>query len=267
MKKLFYMATILLFLLNLVHIPAQKNSEPIFVNTKIGDTLSLSERNYYQLFPKIDDFQFAVFYLSPDSMLNAEVHYFKNGTTADTLIQNYKSLKSFNYQISARLALENQTIMPDIQYKNSYSDKGADVSVYRNDGDIISGELLSVKNNSMLVLKQECIEIAMESDCTEKINTSEINKLIIVGNSNLGEGIILGLLAAAAVAAVIYLSNENNSILNEDSGELIGITSLGCIALGVTIGILTSTPDKVIDPFSEDDISGLSTYSRFKKKK
>lgn len=263
MKTTFHLTIVCLLLINFIQVFAQDHREPILVNPSIGDTLSLSERNYFQFFPKIDDFHFAVFYLNPDSMLNAEVHYFKNGITADTLIQNYKSLKSFNYQISARLALENQTIMPDNQYKNSYLDKGADVSVYRNDGDIISGELLSVKNNSLFILRQECNENFLESDCTDQINDFEINKLVIEGNSNLGEGIILGLLASVAVAAVIYLSNESNSILDEDSGELIGATTLGCVVLGVTVGILTSTPDKVIEPFSEEDIQGLSIYSRY----
>ena len=41
------------------------------------------------------------------------------------------------------------------------------------------------------------------------------------------------------------------------------LSTVGCITLGVTIGIATSTPDEVIKTFSKYEMSGLSTYSRY----
>ena len=88
---------------------AQKDILPYVVNPLIGDTLTLEERDYYILFPQIEEFQFAVFYLNPDSSLNAVVKYYDDGILKDTLIENYKSIKSLNYHIYARNALENGT--------------------------------------------------------------------------------------------------------------------------------------------------------------
>ena len=45
---------------------AQKDITPYAVSPFIGDTLSLEERDYYILFPKIEGFQWAVFYLNSD---------------------------------------------------------------------------------------------------------------------------------------------------------------------------------------------------------
>jgi len=248
---------------------AQSDSSPFIVSSFIGDTLSLSERNYYQLFPRIEGFQWAVFYLNPDSTLNAEVRFTKNEVLKDTLIEKYKSLKTLNYHIYARDALEKGLPLETFNYQISGYQKGAEVSAYMNDGREISGELLSVKESSILILKPDCDENLNNLDCVIHRKASEIDKLIIKGNSNVGWGIGLGLLASLVAAAFIYSSNyDSNSWLagvaayNKSKTPVI-LSSIGLITLGTTVGILTSTPDKTIEPFSENDIVGLSSYSRF----
>ena len=271
MKHLFFTAFVLTITnFSGIKTLAQNDISPYVVNDFIGDTLSQEERDYYQLFPKIEGFQYAVFYLNPDSSLNAEVKYLVEGHSRDTLIQNYRSLKSLNYHIYARNALENG--IPDTAFKFEapvYS-KGADVSVYMNNGLETSGELLSVRKNSLLLLKPECNDNLINPDCINKTNFAEIDKLVVKGNSNVAVGIVLGLVAAVAVSAIIYQSNYKNSsswlhglAAYEKSKVPIIISSIGCITLGVTIGIFSSTPDEVITTFSKYEISGLSTYSRY----
>ena len=111
MKHLFFTALVLT-ITNFLGIKAlaQKDITPYVVNPLIGDTLTLEERDYYMLFPQIEGFQFAVFYLNPDSTLNADVKYLVESRSRDTLIQSYRSLKSLNYHIYARNALENGTL-------------------------------------------------------------------------------------------------------------------------------------------------------------
>ena len=66
---------------------AQENEKPFIVSPLIGDTLSLGERDYYNLLPTINDFQWAVFYLNPDSTLNAKVTFQEESTLKDTIIK------------------------------------------------------------------------------------------------------------------------------------------------------------------------------------
>ena len=94
MKNTFYLFFALLVLLNCFRSFAQGNDKPFVVSPLIGDTLSPEERDHYRLLPAIDNFQYAVFYLNQDSTLDAKVTYLKTSVYRDTLIKNYRSLRS-----------------------------------------------------------------------------------------------------------------------------------------------------------------------------
>jgi hypothetical protein len=252
-----------------IKILAQEDISPFVVNEIIGDTLSLEERDHYQLFPQVEGFQSAVFYLNADSTLNAEVYYYEDGTLTDTLIQNYRTLKNLNYHIYARDALENGIPANAFEYKATLNNKGANVSVYIKDEYEVSGELLSVREKSLLLLNPGCDERLLKPECINNIKTSEIDKLTIKGNSNVVLGVSLGLLASVVVGAIIYQSNYKSSStrwgppINEEAVVSIGVATAGCIIIGTAIGILTSTPDEDIKIYSEKDIRGLRSYSRY----
>jgi hypothetical protein len=271
MKKLFFTAFVLTITnFSGIKTLAQNDILPYVVNDFIGDTLSQEERAYYQLFPKIEGFQCAVFYLNPDSTLNAAVKYYDDGMVKDTLIKNYKSIKSLHYHIYARNALENGLPESALNYTEPVYREGAEVYVFMNDGRETSGELLSVRKNSLLILKPDCDDDLKNPDCISQLETSEIDKLIIKGNSNLGWGIGLGLLTSVVVAGVIYQANYHSSSfgpgIDNETVVSISVSAAGCVILGAIVGILTSTPDEVIEPFSEDDIVGLRAHSRFIEK-
>lgn len=265
MKNMFYLMTLFnLFFVSTILV-AQNKSLPVVVNPSIGDTLSLSERDYYQMLPKIEGFQFAVFYLNPDSTLNADVHYIKNGISADTLIQDYKSLKSLYYHINARNALENKSYLTIYEDKKTKFDKGAYVSVYTNDGGELDGELLSVRRNSLLILKQELKSNVIKSEWTDNINRTEINEVLIKGKSNLGLGIGLGILASVIVGAIIFQSYDDGTFMwGYDAITPTILAMVGCISLGAIIGISTSTPNEIINPRDKYEYQRLIEYSRYK---
>lgn len=267
MKHLFFTALVLTITNFLgTKALAQKDITPYFVNPLIGDTLTLEERDYYQLFPQIEGFQFAVFYLNPDSILNADVKYLVESRSADTLIQSYRSLKSLNYHISARNALENETLDTfHPVYESPEYKKGSEVCAYMNDGRETSGELLSVRKNSLLILNIDCNNDLLNPDCINQTNFAEIGKLVIQGNSNLGLGIGLGLLASVIVGTLVFQSYNDGSFLWGYDAILPTILStVGLTTLGAAIGIATSTPDQEIKTFSKYEINGLSAYSRYK---
>jgi hypothetical protein len=243
---------------------------PITVNPLIGDTLSLKERDYYILFPDIEGFQSAVFYLNPDSLLDADIKYLLKGQQRDTLIKNYKNLESLNYHIYARFALDHEHPESAINIQPSDYRRGSQINIYNESGELISGELLSVRENSLVILKPDCDEDLTNLDCITTLNNSEVNKLTIKGNSNVDLGIGIGLLASLLAGAKIYAVNQPSSSnifsnigTTRENLRYIGISTGICLGAGVLIGILTSTPDEVIEPFTEEDIEGLNSYSRY----
>ncbi len=61
---------------------------PIIVSPLIGEKLDRVERDYFGLFPHINGFEEAVFYLNPDSSLMVEIWYRSNSEVRDTIIQD-----------------------------------------------------------------------------------------------------------------------------------------------------------------------------------
>jgi len=263
MKNTFYLIFVSLLIIIVTKLAAQNESEFIIANPSIGDTLLLSERNYYTLFPTIIDFHFAVFYLNSDSTLNAEVHYYNNGIPRDTLIHNYRSLKNLNYHINARNAVENK--LPVTGNKSFEQTEGDIINVFKANDSEVSGELLYVRKNSILLLKQECNNNVFNPDCVDNINRAEIDKVLIKGNSNLGWGIGLGILAAVIAGVAIFRTYDDGSMFwGYDALGAIVCSSIGCISLGVAIGIITSTPDEIINPTDQYEYQILNKYSRYK---
>jgi len=108
-----------------------------------------------------------------------------------------------------------------------------------------TGELLSVRRNSLLLLNPDCDERLLKPECINQIKAAEINKLVIEGNSNLGWGIGLGILASVFVGAIIFNSNYDSNrwlagmVAYDKSITPIILSSIGLITLGATDGIAT----------------------------
>jgi hypothetical protein len=260
MKTTFYFLLVSIISFNCVPTHSQDSNAPFVVSPFIGDTLSLEERSYYNMFSTIENFQWAVFYLNPDSTVRAEVTYLRDGILSDTVVYIDKKVESLRLYINARND-PSSIIQPRA---DNY--KGSEIIVLGKNGTETSGNLLVVHPGSILLYNEGCNDEPIDINCVNKFNSSDIQKVIIPGQSNVGWGVGIGLLLGTAVAVTgIILGNESTDPLNE--GMTIGITffSIGVAiaATGTIIGIASSTPDKVIEPFSEDDIKGLSVYSHY----
>jgi hypothetical protein len=251
MKTTFYFLFLVVAVFNKFFSIAQEREKPIVVSPLIGDTLSLEERDYYNLLPTINGFKFAIFYLNSDSLLNIKVMYQKRNEINDTLINNYKSLENLKIQL----------LKTDIA-------KSRKVTAYLKNNSIISGGFLSINQNSILICSEECEEETLSSNCFSKIKNMEIKKIVISGESNVGESVVwctlIGLAAGSAIGLVINESTNGWEEFNAEvalAGGLVG----SCVGLltGLVYGSITSEPDIVIQQFSEDDIKGLSQYAIF----
>ena len=171
MKNTFYFLFVFVVVFNSLTSLAQESEKPFIVSPLIGDTLSLEERDYYNLLPTIDNFQWAVFYLNPDSTLNAKVVYLKNLNSQDTLIENYRSLKSLILHLNAA---ENPEVVNPVQNEN-YS--GNEVTVLYKDGNQYSGNLLSASSSSLIIYALNCDEDEIDINCATLIKPDELEKL------------------------------------------------------------------------------------------
>jgi hypothetical protein len=144
------------------------------------------------------------------------------------------------------------------------NDSGADVQIFTVYGKQFNGELLSVRENSLMIFNSSaCKDNTKQWECVDQVRKNEIEKLIIEGNSNVGLG--LGLGSAAGLFSLVFTTEKGGFGLPQSkySDDVTGGVMLGCIIVGGVIGILTSTADEEIEPFSEYDISGLSVYAKY----
>ena len=227
---------------------AQENEKPFVVSPLIGDTLSLEERDYYRILPIINNFQWAVFYLNPDSLIDVRISYIKRNQVRDTLISNYKSLQNLRIHLFKR----------DIENSRR-------VTAYLENNFSISGSFLSINHDSVLIYSEECKGQTLSSNCLIKIDNARVKKFVISGHSNIGNSMIwctiIGTLAGSAIGLAVYEGAEQFRGLSIVGGGLIGC----CTGLltGLIYGSITSEPDIVIQPFTEDNIKGISRYSVF----
>ena len=264
MKTTFYFLLVFVVVFNSLTSLAQESEKPFIVSPLIGDTLSLEERDYYNLLPTINDFQWAVFYLNPDSTLDAKVTYHKNSAPKDTIINNYRSLKSLLIHLNAA---ENPETINPIQ-KEDYA--GNEVTVLYKDGNQYSGNLLSASSSSLIIYSLNCDEVQIDINCATLIKPDELGKLTVKSDFNLGRWLyptVTGL-----TAMIIYnnsLGSEDKNLDNMSENMLTGF-AVGCAGALVGLGLsylvpLIITSEEVYTaPINEDDIVGLSKISRYK---
>ncbi len=249
MKTTFYF--LLCFIVVYISNPssAQENEKPFIVSPLIGDTLSLEERDYYNLLPTFNGFQFAIFYLNADSLLDVQVAYKTRSGIRDTLISNYKSptnMRIYLFKVDIEMA---RTVV-----------------VYLENRTNIIGGFLSINHGSVLIYSEECEEGTLSSSCFKKINNTEIKKFVIPGESNIGESVVwctlIGLAAGSAIGLAINEGTNGWEEFNATSALAGGLVG-SCVGLltGLIYGSITSEPDIVIQPLSEENMKGLSQYS------
>ena len=253
MKNTFYLLLCFIFISISAFSFAQESEMPFIISPLIGDTLSLEEREYYNLLPTINGFQFAIFYLNADSLLDVRVFYKTPNSIKDSIIIDYKSVDNLRMYLLKR----------DIA-------NSLEVMVYLENNARVTGGFLSINHDSVLIYSDECEEGTFSSNCFKKINNTEIKKFVIPGESNVGESVvwcsIIGFVAGSTIAYG-YVINENTNGWEElNAGVVLASGLVGaCVGLltGVIYGSITSTPDITIQPFSENNIKGLSQYSVF----
>ncbi len=268
MKNLLHI--IFLVILNSILYPlcfAQDNVELIKISPEIGDTISLSERNYYNFFPVIKDFQYAVIHLINDTTTELKINYLnEQGLLIDTVFTN-----GANYlgNFKAYIRQVNQE-----RLENFESD--TKITVIKLNGEKFVGKLLSVQDSSIIMCPDSISSVSTQTFLRTyiKLKANEVESFQLEFDSwprtyaGMRIGILLGGLSGLIIALTTNNSTTNtetSSVISEEGMDFtkgLMYTTIGALiggALGAGVGALTSA-DEAIEINSASDIQQLKEY-------
>jgi hypothetical protein len=267
-RKTHIIFSILIFTLSLIDSVLPQEKEPVIISPLVGDKLDRVERDYFKLFPRIEGFQTAVFYLNPDSSLMVQIKYLANDIIKDTIINEYKSLKKMQYHFINFIKHTMNNVEED--------DKGRFVKISKNYTGNIAGELITVRDSSFLIYNVEFesqTEQSINSYGLVNLNYYDVKNVRISDETNIGIYIYptLGSLVGALIASAV--KEEEPSPQNDKFEINISIPTSIIIGslLGGLVGVILSgiVPFEIVSenvfesPFTENDIKGLNDNARY----
>ena len=268
MKTTFYFLFVFILVLNCFSALTQEIERPFVVSPLIGDTLSLDERDNYNLFPTINNFLWAVFYLNNDSTLNVKVTYINRSVIKDTLIENYRTLNSFLIYMNYA---ENPAFVNPVENKD-YS--GNEVSALFNDGTDVKGKLLSASSSSLIIYASSCDQEKINVNCATLVRLFDLEKLTVKSDFNLGRilyPLVMGLAAvmifdnAYATKGGSFQNIGDNMKKNFFIGLAVGLGgALAGIGLSYAVPLNIASEKEYSVPLNEDEIERLSKIARYK---
>lgn len=217
MNKYIYLLITLIMLFKCINSLAQESEKTTLNIHAIGDTLDKEERDFYKLFSNVKDFQCAFFYFGEGNGLVAKVCYLILGKVECRTYSNYMAgIQNLNRYIENKDELSAST------------PGGKEITIYKADSTIVTGELISVRRNSILIFPaQGGINLIDDSDLISVLNKSDIVKVEIPNDRNFLDNCafsyLTGFLFGALLGGLIALPiDEDYYIVTVPIGALIG---------------------------------------------
>jgi small nuclear ribonucleoprotein (snRNP)-like protein len=273
MKK-YFLSVLILLLIMAVFCAAQVRDSLIQLTTQIGDTISIAERNYYDLYPNIKDFQSAMIYLRDDTIAVSRITYLgEDSLLIDTLLTNrgfyIGNLRAHIRQIdNERPAylrkLEEEGKLDEYE---KMIEPLTLVTVTIKDGNKLNGWLYSVQRSNIVLIP---IWVTSENEVEslkDTIAAQKIQTVFIEGNNYVASSLGIGVLIGAAVGVFVGLSagdDPSGEFFSMTAGDkaIAGGLALGLIGgvVGLVGGLLSSTSDETIAINSAADLELLKKY-------
>jgi len=233
------------------------------LSPEIRDTIDLVERNYYNLYPDIKEFHYAMIYFCDDSVTISKIYYInENRVLVDTVINH-----SENYEVNL-IASIRQINLSRIENFES----GSKITITKLDGNIIVGKLLSVKDSSFIICPDTISEPSTLSLLKNymKLNTNEVNSVFIENDfSNRIQpeadyGALLGLIPGI----IIGVNSVDEGFFSMSESEVkvwAGIAGAGYGALiggliGMVVGLIISPAEETVEINSASDLERLKEF-------
>jgi hypothetical protein len=229
---------------NLIY--SQENRHPFVVSRFIGEKLDRVEEEYFKIFPALSDFQEAIFYINPDSLLDVHIKASLRETHIDTTILYDHSLTSLRNRIS-------QTILKDMSQSNVQ-----ELKIITDDNKEYNGTAYSFDNKQIKFIKKEFAGLRNNSNQEKYLQTINYSKvhIITVRESNAPLTFFVGLLGAitGGVIAGILAPTPDPFWLKLPNYEKTAYVLLGGVigrALGYLIGNSIKLPVDYYSSYSE----------------
>jgi len=263
MKK--YFISVLLILSTILPFFCATHDKLIKLSPEIRDTIDLIERDYYNLYPSIKDFHYAMIYLNSDTTTVTKIISRNDeGLVRDTVITNSAdyvgNLKTYIRQINLD-RLENYET-DDI------------ITVTKIDGNQLVGKLLAVQDSSFIIVPDTISDVGTLTFLQNytKLNLKELQSVFIdfdywadvragVATGCIYGGIsgfIIGFAQPIAPNKQFFGSDFFGKFENALIGSAIGL-ALGA-SVGFATGLILATPDETIEINSASDLERLKEY-------
>jgi hypothetical protein len=257
----------------------------VILSPRVGSVIDAAERQRYELFPEIRGFDRAVFLQTPEKTYYAKVMYIEpDGARGDTTLQysedtllvlaervdHFEGLRQKTYQMGEEPA-KLRVAESELGFGGGVAGQGegADVAVVLRSGQKIEGELVSVRESSLL--------IATPTENIIPIRDANVSHVIVQGNSHelvgAGVGLVSGLLIGGLVAAMEIESSEREGdfggAFRWAFGGAVVSVGLGAVAgtlVGTGIGAAASQSDIEVSLDVPAERSALKKLARYPDK-
>jgi hypothetical protein len=255
MKTTFYFLFVFVLLFNCILSFAQEDEKQKYISPVIEDSLDKDERDFYKLFPNVKDFVGSVFYIEQDSRISAKVYFQEDGQLKNNTYENYMAgLQNFNRYLE------------QIDKISASTPGGKEVTVYLKNENVLSGELITVRQNSILIFPVKSdINLIDDSDLITVLNKSEILKIEKPNDRNFFDNCLIssytgGAIGGLLTGGVALIVTKNKSETNY-AGALISL--IGWV-VGTVITYIIISGDNEYEINRDYDWSDIREYARFK---
>ena len=239
---------------------AQQADSLIELVPGIGKRIGIVDKEYYGLFPRFKSFEKAELFIRDHKQLISKISYFELNQIKDTtLIQSIFVLDSLRSQI-------NQI---QEEYDNKFTSP-VEVKVVTVSGDKYEGKLEMFSKRYLYLFSDKSIVTGGTSHLRVKIPVSDIEAVVVPGQSNVLLGIGIGALVGAVVGLAIGLSSAKDekacifTIKKEHQAICLSAFTgvIGSLA-GLLFGVVSSSDDEVLGISRISDIIKLKEYAKY----
>ncbi len=233
---------------------AQEQDSLIELYPGMGNEIDRFDKEYYELFNDYDDFEKATFFIRDHKYFVSKITVFPDNNSKDAfLVQPLTSLDSLRSRIS------------EIKKMNENSEAKAEVAIVTLTGDRYEGKLEMFSKKYLYLYSDKSISTGGTSHLRVKVPVSDVEVVILLGESYTLPGMGWGALAGLAVGLVVSLSSveEENFWIYDAKMMVAGFFAVLGVGIGALIGLGASTSDEVIEIATTYDLIRLKEYAKY----
>ena len=242
---------------------AQERDSLIQLYPGMEDTISYVDRTYFGLYNQIEGFEYATVSLRDNEELISRVTFSVNGNLKDTTLTNDFSILENTRSKIEQIVKENEEKLESLR----------EVKVNTKYGKAYGGTLEGFSKDYLYLFTEKNFLTNQDSEFKFKIPSSNINEVLILGESNYltpvlwgaGIGFATGFFAPIGFSVMFQKTiDEESDPKVEINGELL-VSGFVCAMIGAgigyVIGLLTAEDDIPIQFNSKRSVLRLKDYA------